>query len=411
MSLARRIAVAALSVLAVNQAVPIAGAHFFVVEADRVGHAPTEAGNGWFAEVFLNLSDSEAEFLLSAEAAIADREPDFTFFSTHIDFPAGPVDSVLDTDLLTIGEFLDDYVVAVSDPAMLDAPMGSFLIRFSGLLNARLTDSTFSEFGLPTLIDFATRAHGGFRTRVGVTTIYRVQDTQFLPEPIFTENALMLQTGLFPVEVVYLNRFDPLNQFAQERVGVELYGYFPNGLPSPGGAVLTDPVFGPMTIVPPDMIYQPDELPELVRGDADGDRSVSLSDFAEVQACFSLTQSRAARSGADATSFEQTCGFADLDRDLDVDLLDAQLALKMLSGLDFFAAIPADYDNNQQVDLSDMQWLQFCGDRTLGMIDEEDERPLIASNLEIGCEVFDFDLNGRIDLVDFDLALVLLNAD
>lgn len=358
--------------------------HFFVVTADRVGASPAAEGSGWYAEVFLNIPEESAAQLLGAEAYIAVREPDFTFRTPYIDFPAGPADSVLDAELGTIGGFLNDYIFEVSDPALLDEPPGSFVIRFSGLLDVRFEHSTLGEFGLPALIDFATQGYGGYRTRIGSTSIYRVQDSFAAGGPLFTENALVLGLGLFPIQVTYLNRFDPDNLNGQERAGVELYSWHGGGLPWPAGEVLAWPGFGPMTVTPPRVVYQPEQIESPPKGDFDADTGVTLADYQGLQNC---------QSGPGPAGLGPQCVKLDFDADDDVDVADVLQFVSMLRGPDEAALLPGDFDADQRIDLADAQWLQNCFSTGGG---EEDRLAL-----DTGCEILDYDLNDQVDLEDY----------
>lgn len=376
-------AVAALVVLAGS-----ASAHFFVEQRERVGPTPKDPGHGWLAEVFLDIPDSSAVTLLNAEIYIAGRTPDFTFKTTYIDFPAGPSGGALDTSFATFGDFFDDYISDVSDPSKLDEPFGSFVIRFNGLLNVQLRDSSFDEYGQPLLIDFATNAHGGYRTRIGTTTIYRVQNTAFVGSPFMTENAVLLGLGLFPIQITYLQQYDPTNAAGNEMAGVELYSWHPGGLPWPAGALMSDPRFGDMTVTTPDVIYQPDEIPVPVKGDYNGDSRSDLADAQSLQLCFGGDGFDIVANGGDPS-----CLVFDMNDDGDVDLADAQLFTLSASGPDAYPYRKGDYTNNQIIDLEDFQWMQFC--RTAAT--DEEERGMLPT----GCEWLDFNDDGVIDLTDF----------
>ncbi len=375
-------------VLALAMASNAVWAHFFVEQRDRVGPSPQVPGHGWFAEMFLNIPDGSAITLLNAEIYVADKSPDFTFRTTYIDFPAGPIDGKLDTEFATIGEFLDDYVTDVSDPSMLDEPFGNFVIRFNGLLNVQLRDSSFEQYGLPLLVDFATQAHGGYRTKIGTTSIYRVQNSAFVGSPFMTENAVLLGLGLFPIQITYAQQFDPTNAAGNEMAGVELYSWHPNGLPWPAGAAMNHPMFGDMTVTSPNVIYQPDQIPVPAKGDFNGDSRCDIRDMQALQECFS-------GDGVDviSDSGDPACLNFDFDDDGDVDLSDSQLFGLTLAGPDSFPYQKGDYTTNLVIDLEDFQWLQSCFS-----IGGEDER----GSLPTGCEWMDFDDNGVVNLFDFD---------
>lgn len=363
-------------------------AHFFVEQRDRVGPSPSEAGHGWWAEVFLDIPDASAVALLNAEIYITGRTPDFTFKTTYIDFPAGPIDAKLDSEFNTMGDFLDGYVFDVSDPSKLDEPFGHFIIRFSGLLNVQLADSSFNEYGLPLLIDFATQAHGGYRTRIGTTSIYRVQNTSFVGSPFMTENAVLLGLGLFPIQITYMQQYDPTNASGNDLAGIELYSWHPGGLPWPAGAAMNDPRFGDMTVTGPHVIYQPDTIPIPANGDYNGDRRSDLLDMQMLQLCFG-------GEGVDVllATGDPACLVFDYDDDADVDSTDAQLFAFSAAGPNLYPFLKGDYTTDQVVDLSDYQWLQVC----FSTAPDEEERAALAT----GCEWMDFDNDGVIDLFDF----------
>ena len=141
----------------------VAEAHVFVSYLHRQGAYPPHDGAGWLGEAFLNVPNFDLDHhallqgcltganrayagdcrggdmdrdgdvdlrdfgrlqaafhdahLLHAQRYVADREPDFTFRTDWIDFPAGPENSRLDVDFSTVGGFLDDYIYDVSDPS------------------------------------------------------------------------------------------------------------------------------------------------------------------------------------------------------------------------------------------------------------------------------------------------------
>lgn len=359
-----------------------AAAHFFVSPLDRVCVSPDAPGSGWFAEVFLDIPDQWAGSLLSAEAYVAGLPPDFTFRSAYVDFPAGPVDALLDADVASIGAWLGGEITNVSDPAQLGRPIGNFLIKFHGHTDVRLEYSSLGVATLPVLLDFGTHGYGGYRLRLGSTSIYRVQNHVFNGNnPFFTENALVHGMGLFPVAFTYYNRFDPEAAVGHERVGVELYSFHHDGLPWPAGQSHFDPIFGYMTLTPPSVIYQPEEVPALARGDADGDGAITLVDFAAAQRCF----------GGEGQSAGEACLVLDFDNDADVDGADLGWLIELLGGPGIYPRLPGDYDSDNRVDLSDYRWLQWCV--TAGGSDDR-------GGLKVGCEALDFDANLVIDTID-----------
>ncbi|MGH8597763.1 MAG: hypothetical protein ACREXT_13995, partial [Gammaproteobacteria bacterium] len=66
-------------------------AHVFISRTERTGAYPAYPGNGWVGEAFLNLPDAAAQSLLTAENYVRNKhvQPDFTFRTPWIDFPAG----------------------------------------------------------------------------------------------------------------------------------------------------------------------------------------------------------------------------------------------------------------------------------------------------------------------------------
>jgi hypothetical protein len=332
--------------------------------------------------VFLDLPASAATSLLTAETYISGRPADLTFRTRYIDFPAGPVPAAADTSFATIGDFLAGALIEdLSSPARLEEPFGDFVIRFRGYVDVRLAHSTLGLPGLPVLLDFATFAHGGYRTRIGATSIYRVQDSQFLSgPPLFTENALVLATGMFPMTVTYLQRFDPNDAFGNALAGIELYSFHPGGLPAPAGAAIVDPVFGPMTITPPEVIYQPEQLAPPPHGDADGDKAVTLRDVQALQLCAGESPGGA-------------CGVFDFTGDGLLGADDMEVFARVMRGPARYPFLPGDYIADNRIDLRDIQWLQTCFTSGGG-----EEAPGV---LPTDCILFDTDHDGDVDLLDY----------
>ncbi|HRX85902.1 MAG TPA: hypothetical protein P5572_12865 [Phycisphaerae bacterium] len=358
-----------------------ARAHFFVSPLDRVSASPATPGTGWSAAVYLDIPDNFASSLLSAETYVASRAPDFTFHADYVDFPAGPQDSLLETDVPDMGTLLGSAATDVSDPAALAHPLGNFLIRFTGLVNVRPEVNALDIPGLPVLLDFGTQGYGGYRLRVGTTSIYRVQNHVFNGDnPFYSENALVHGFGLFPIQVTYFNRYDPTGAEGHERVGVELYSFYAGGLPWPAGTVINNPVFGPMTVTPPSAIYQPQDVPALARGDADGDGSITLADYAALQRC------------AGGIALDDACAVMDLDGDGTMGDFDVHWFTQLLAGPGAYPLLPGDYNADNRVDLADYRWFQWCVQPGGG-----DDR----AGLKVGCEAFDVDANARIDAADY----------
>ncbi len=292
--------------------------HVFVFEQSRVAPNPPYEGSGWFAEVFLDLPDGSATHLTAAENYVVGRKPDFTFRTDWIDFPAGPVADGADADFETLGDFLDDYIYDVSDPSKLNRRFGHLLIRFYGLLRVTLDDSTGPDEAptLPVWVEMGTLGWDGFRTRI-VDTIYRLPVV--VNNPFMHENSIVLGLGLFPVEVTYFNRYDPTGASGSSRAGIEFYSWLGGGLPWPGGNRLIHVDRGPATIVPPSVIYQPEDLLPFLVGDFDADFDVDLYDLGWFQVCHS-------GSGESGGVFLNLgCRSLDADSDGDVDAEDLLL--------------------------------------------------------------------------------------
>jgi hypothetical protein len=382
--------------LAICIALALAGAargHILVPAAERASATPTHPGSGWVGEAYLDIPDAWAASLLAAETFVAGQPPDFTFRTTHIDFPSGPADSLLDTEAATIGDWLDAYLSDVSDPAKLDAPLGNVLVRFRGLIDVRAEYNTFPAFGLPVLFDLGATGYGGYRTQIGSSSILRVQNHVFNDNnPFSTENAIIYVLGLFPVEVAYFNRYDPTNAHGQERVGIEFYTFHPDGLPWPGGTLFSDPLLGNLKVTPPAAVYPWDARAQLPRGDFDADGNVTLADFAILQACFD--QPVAGRA---------TCAAMDFDGDGLVGTFDWKRLGLLLTGPGVYPVTPGDFDANSRIDLGDYRWFQWCLDSGGG----EDE---FRAALPEGCDTFDFNASGRVEAGDYPTFQKLLNG-
>lgn len=262
----------------------------------RVGAIPDEPGSGgWLAEVYLNLPvpDPPAPYhLLFAEFDAATLAPDFTFRCDAIDFPAGPAPWMptacvtdRDSDLVTVGDFINGPIYDVSDPAKLALPMSHIFIRFSGYFGVRLSDSSFNPAAFPSVIDFAIYGFDGFRITIGSTVFREVlvldQCPQFPLKLPTTENGFFYALGMFPIEVTYFNRFDPTNAAGRGRSGIEVYSWMGDGPVYPAGAVYVDPNNGrgPMTLLPSTLIYSADQMLPLLQGDFEGNGGVDLSDY------------------------------------------------------------------------------------------------------------------------------------
>jgi len=293
---------------------PIAArGHVQITNLFRVGAAPNYAGSGWLGQCFLNLPDDAVGSLLQAEAYADKILPDFTFRTDWIDFPAGSVNVAPDASFETLGDFLNDYITEVSDPSKLDEPFGNLLLRFRGLLKVSFADDVDLLPGLPIWVEFGTSGYDGYRTVVG-ETIYR-RLTVSAGDSFYHENCIVETPGLFPIEITYYNRYDRDGSLGAPNAGIELYSWHGGGLPWPtGAAVLVHEQFGPATIVPPRVIYQPRDILPLIAGDYDADGDIDLGDFRWMQVCWTGTDVRLPPGSE--------CRWLDLDKDEDIDGVD-----------------------------------------------------------------------------------------
>lgn len=219
--------------------------------------------------------------LIWAERFLEGRTADFTFKTDWIDFPAGPTDSQLDSAFETIGDFFDDYIYDVSDPAKLAHPFGSFVVRFTGYLSVRLEDEVrdLSFSGVPIWIDVGTLGYDAYGASVGIE-VYREINVARPQGQFFTNFGPSAEVlGLFPINITYYNIHDPDRRLGNERAGVEAYSWHGGGLPWPGGGNMVHPTRGPATLVPPWVIYQSEDVQPVVKGDFEADADVDLRDF------------------------------------------------------------------------------------------------------------------------------------
>ncbi len=319
-------------VLLVGLTVQPLSAHIFISRTHRVGAYPTHDGQGWIGEVFLNVPNFDlthhgmlqncmtgpskqyleetclagdllpdqhvdlrdvAKFqiqfhdphLVRIERLIPDREPDFTFRTDWIDFPSGPADSGQDADFETMGDFFDAYIYDVSDPAMLNEPFGAFLVKFTGFLKITAEDEVRvgNITGLPVWIDVGTMAYDAYRLRIG-EIIYQRSNVKWT-RPFTNFGPAVEVLGLFPIEITYLNIYDPAAQFQNDRAGVEIYSWHGDGLPWPAGLQMVHEVRGPATLLPPRAIYQQEDIEFVHPGDFDADFDIDLADFQWFQFC------------------------------------------------------------------------------------------------------------------------------
>ncbi len=293
---------------------PLAAAHVFVFEEYRAGSFPPYDGDGWIGEAYI-IPEESAAHLISAEIHADGREPDFTFRTHWIDFPAGPEPDGLDAEFATVGDFLEGNVFDVSDPAQLDLPFDHLLLRFTGFLRVALEDdvSLDGSGALPVWVEMGSLGHDAYRTRV-VDSVYRLPIILYGNNPFAHENAIVMATGLFPIQVTYFNKYEPDSDQGLERAGIELYSWHGGGLPWPGGENLVHPERGAATILPPEVIYQSQDVLPVIQGDYDGDFDVDLHDARWFQYCHT---GRGDEVGG--FTLELGCNKLDFDDDADVD--------------------------------------------------------------------------------------------
>lgn len=327
----RRLCALALLVSALWLAVATS-AHNFVPQQMRVGAYPQREGTGWLGKVFLDVpsfdlrhlaqiqecmrgplqslergcrsadldSDGDADLgdvariqrsfhtanLIWAERLISDRDPDFTFRTPWIDFPAGPQGYGFDDEFATMGDFLDDYIYDVSRPELLDAPFGSFIIRFTGFLAVRLEDEVREGVsGLPIWIDTGTLGYDAYSTIIGVTVYREINVGRPQGQTFINWGPSVEVLGLFPIAVVYYNIFDPQGRTNNDRAGIEQYSWHGGGLPWPAGQLMVHSQRGPGTLIPPRVIYQQEDIQLVVKGDFEADFDIDLKDFQWYQFC------------------------------------------------------------------------------------------------------------------------------
>ncbi len=307
-------------------------AHVFVPQSFRVGAYPPYDGSGWIVEVFLDIpsynrdhfaklqqclsgpgggmigdcsagdldDDGGASFrdgdvdlrdvarfqldylayhLLHARRHIETRTADFTFRTDWLDFPPGPVGSDLDANLQTVGEFLGDLPHDVSDPSKLNEPFGSLLLRCTGFIKVLVSDEVRVRdvVALPIWIEVGTLGYDGFQVDVGETS-YRFLNVKWA-RPFYHWGPSVELVGLFPIEISYLNIYDPDATLGNERAGLEIYSWHGDGLPWPAGLEMLHETRGPGTLLPPRVIYQKEDIRPIVKGDFNADTDIDLSDF------------------------------------------------------------------------------------------------------------------------------------
>jgi len=302
-------------------------AHPFIPQTHRIGTYPAYYGNGWSGEAFLTIPEPPAGqpfHLLYVESYVAGRTADFTFRTPWIDFPSGPVPYRADSEFETVGDFLDDYIYEVSDPAKLDEPFGHLYLRFRGYMKAVFADETRLEHptsSLPLWVDFGSMGYDGYRTTVGGVNCYRVVNVNIVEDPWYNFGPGVEVPGLYPIEVTYFNRHDPDRTLGAPYAGFELYSWHGTGFPWPSGERAVHAVKGPMTLAPPEVIYAFDDAVPALKGDFDADLDFDLQDVQGMQGCFGAADVLAAG-----------CDWMDLDGDVDIDSDDFAGFVGLLAG-------------------------------------------------------------------------------
>lgn len=304
-----------------------AAAHPFIPQTFRVGTYPDHDGSGWFGDAFLHLPEpppGTAFNLLYVEAYVVGRTPDFTFRTPWIDFPSGPEAFRLDSEFATVGDFLDDYIYDVSDPARLDEPFGNLYLRFRGYFKATFADETRLEFpttSLPLWVDFGSMGYDGYRTTVGTENCYRTVNAN-ITDPWWNFGPGVEVPGLYPIEVTYFNRYDPDGTLGAPYAGFELYSWHGGGMPWPSGHNAIHAIKGPMTLAPPRIIYTLDDAVPVVKGDFDADLDFDLQDFQGLQGCWTQFP----------YVYAAGCDWMDFNDDGSIDLIDSELLVGLMGG-------------------------------------------------------------------------------
>ena len=262
-------------------------AHIFVSRRDQAGSYPAYEGSGWVAEVFLNLPDSAAATLISAEDYADLITPSLTFKTEWIDFPPGPDAARPDADFKTLADFFGPDIFDVSDPSMLDQPMSHMVVRFHGLIKITIGEEVRirDSIGLPVWTDTGTMGYDGYRVTI-VNTIYRRPDVNPDNVPWDQFGPATAAQGLFPIEIAYFNRYDPRAFFGAPNAGIELYSWHGSDRAYPAGQQMVHEVFGVGTLLPPRVIYQPEDVLPHPLGDYDGDADIDLLDWQWAQICY-----------------------------------------------------------------------------------------------------------------------------
>jgi hypothetical protein len=126
--------------------------------------------------------------------------------------------------------------------------------------------------------------YDGYRASTPVT-VYRTPDVNLNDNPWVNFGPSVEVPGLFPIEFTYFNRYDPFGDLGAPMAGVELYGFWPSDKAWPAGQQMFQPIFGFGKLVPPDVIYQAEDVLPVPKGDFDADADIDLKDYQWLQVC------------------------------------------------------------------------------------------------------------------------------
>ncbi|MGB0715257.1 MAG: hypothetical protein ACPGXK_05225 [Phycisphaerae bacterium] len=293
----------------------VAVAHVFIPKSNQLGQNPTFSGNGWAVELYL-VPDSAADNLLTAENYATTHEPDMTFRTNWIDYPSGDDSFRRDATYETVGDLLDNYLLDVDNPEVLNHPFTNILLKFSGYVSVEVDDNTSAIIGLPVWVDYRTIGHDGYRLLVGLT-IYRFPVVPFT-DWVWEENPIHEAPGMHRIEFNYFNKYDPFGSLYAEYAGIELYTHHGGGLPLAAGQEMINPnhpEFGPGTIITPTVIYTEDAIAPVGPADFDADADVDFEDYRWLQNCFTGQPEGFSILAIGCEAF-------DVDKDDDIDAID-----------------------------------------------------------------------------------------
>jgi len=176
------------------------------------------------------------------------------------------------------------------------------------------------EIGMPIWVDFGSMGYDGFRTTVGGVTVYQVVNANIVG-PWYNFGPACEVLGLYPIMVTYFNNYDPTGVRGAPYAGFELYSWHGSDFAWPAGENMYHDRRGPGTLVPPRVIYQPEDALPVVKGDFDADTHVDLRDYQWMQICF-----------GSSIVLASGCDWLDFDDDVDVDIADHTEFEKTMTG-------------------------------------------------------------------------------